>query len=342
MSSIVNNQAALLSEWWGGGLEGYDWFVFPTNAANIVFGANPVYQISDFLAFYPKFGTGVQAIVALQVSSGILGIAIDPTEAGINYVVGDQLALVQAGASGGMVEVTSIGLDGEITGIELVEGGVGYTVATAVPTTGGSGTGALINIVSLDMLGGSGYQVGDVVTVLQADASGGLAGVTAVDGTGAVTAISVQIPGTGYTPVAGLLTRGGNGSGLQIDVTQISPYNGVVPQVVLQTYITLANACLSQARWLDMWLFAMHLFVAHYATLYLVSEGDAGSTAGQIAQSGLQTGVTIAASSGDVSISVDQIAKDHLSQFGVWLTTVYGQQLAQMASSVGSGMMLIF
>jgi uncharacterized protein DUF4054 len=294
------------------------------------------------LAFYPKFGVSPQQIVILGPSNGISGVTIDPAGAGLSYQVGDQVQIVQPGASESIIAVETVGPEGQVLTVSIIEGGFGFSIADGLPTTGGSGNGLILNITAIAVLGGEDYVVGDIVNILQQGATGGTATVTAVDSNGAVQVLAVQYGGQGYSVASGLLTTGGTGAGLQVSVTQITPYSGVIPQPVLQTFITLASACLSQPRWLDMWMFGMHLFVAHYCTLYLQSEGNPGTTAGQVAQSGLQTGVTIAKSAGDVSVSKQQIVERHLEQFGSWLLTQYGQQLAQMASSVGSGMMLIY
>ena len=339
MSAIANNWSQLLAEWWGGGCENYGWAVVPTNAANIIIGSNPPYQISDFLNFYPKFGTGIQGIAGLAIAAGIASVAPggNPTS---GYIVGDQLTVAQQGAQGGMVGVAQVDSNGAILALTLAQGGAGYSVASDVPTTGGSGQGATVNILSIALLGGSGYAVNDVVGILQQDASGGTLQVAGVNGSGAVTALAVQQQGTGYSAVAGLLTVGGSGTGLQVQVTSITPYNGIIPQFVLQSYINLALACLAQPRWLAQWQFAMGLFVAHYLTLYLRSEGNYGSTAASLAASGLERGVVVSKSAGDVSWSMQQVID--AEDWGTWGETSYGAQLVSMAKVVGSGMMYIY
>lgn len=65
---------------------------------------------------------------------------------GTGYVVGDLLTVVHAGASGGTVKVTTVGGAGNITGVQIVNGGTGYVVATGQTTTGGTGTGAQVDV----------------------------------------------------------------------------------------------------------------------------------------------------------------------------------------------------
>jgi hypothetical protein len=251
---------ALLNAWWGGGLEGGGWLQASASAAaNIIFGSNPVYQISDFLAIYPKFGTEVQALV------------------------------------------------------------------TVLP-----GTAA-----------GSGYIVNDVLAVVQPDASGGTVKVIAVDGSGGIVSISILTGGTGYSVANGLTTTGGTGSGATVNVTAISSYTSLIPQPVLQLYINLASASLSQARWLDNWPMGMALFIAHYATLYLRSEGSVGTTAQQIASSGLAIGLKVSQAAGDVSQTQEYMTTGWES-WGSWNLTTYGQQLITIANIVGIGTMYVY
>jgi hypothetical protein len=67
--------------------------------------------------------------------------------------------------------------------------------------------------------GGSGYQVGDLITV-----SGGTGGVLQVTGvsTGAVTSILIVTGGSGYTVASGVATTGGSGTGFTANVTGLA------------------------------------------------------------------------------------------------------------------------
>src|SRR5580700_8433928 len=68
--------------------------------------------------------------------------------AGTNYIVGDIVTVVQGGASGGECTVATIGGGGAVTGLAVVtlNDGTGYAVASALSTTGGSGTGLEVDI----------------------------------------------------------------------------------------------------------------------------------------------------------------------------------------------------
>ncbi len=73
---------------------------------------------------------------------------LNPTSAsqGINYNVGDVLTLAGSGAT---VQVTTLGANGAVTGVAILSGGTGATIATGISTTGGSGTGAEMDVTAL-------------------------------------------------------------------------------------------------------------------------------------------------------------------------------------------------
>lgn len=70
---------------------------------------------------------------------------------GTGYVVGDIITVVQGGASGGQLTVTTIGGSGAITGLAIIAGsqGTGYAIANNLATTGGTGTGGEVDITAI-------------------------------------------------------------------------------------------------------------------------------------------------------------------------------------------------
>lgn len=66
---------------------------------------------------------------------------------GSGYVVGDTLDVGGSG-TGGQVYVTSVS-GGTVTGIALIQNGTGYSVASGVATSGGTGSGATVNVTAL-------------------------------------------------------------------------------------------------------------------------------------------------------------------------------------------------
>ena len=118
-------------------------------------------------------------------------------------------------------------------------------------------------------------------------------------------------------------------------------FTGVIPQVVIEMYIALASACLQQVRWQDSWVVGMALFIAHYCTLWLQSEGSPGTDAASIAASGLAIGVQVSQSAGGVSVGLESLNKD-FGGWGAMNLTLYGQQLETMANIVGFGCVYVY
>ena len=87
--------------------------------------------------------------IGAQDPTAIAAAAIDGASAGTGYVVGDLLSITQAGASGAVFKVTTIGANGAITGGVITAQGTKYSVATGLATTGGTGTGAEINVTAI-------------------------------------------------------------------------------------------------------------------------------------------------------------------------------------------------
>lgn len=87
---------------------------------------------------------GRQDLTAIQ--TGTIG-----SSGGTGYVVGDIVTVTQSGASFGMFTVATIGTNGVVTGITQLAGfqGTGYSVASNLPTTGGTGTGLTISITAI-------------------------------------------------------------------------------------------------------------------------------------------------------------------------------------------------
>lgn len=126
------------------------------------------------------------------------------------------------------------------------------------------------------------------------------------------------------------------------DGTVFTVYNQpFVPMYVLQLYVNLATSSLVQARWQYNWVFAMALYIAHFSTLYLQSDGDLASTPGQAASAGLAKGIATSKAAGGVSIGYSPMTGGN-EDWGAWNLTSYGQQLAGLAKCVGSGPMWVY
>ena len=81
---------------------------------------------------------------------------------------------------------------------------------------------------------------------------------------------------------------------------------------------------------------------ALYATWFTTSTTStvASPTASQVAAQGLATGILTSKSVGDVSAGYT--ALESLKEFGAWQLTRYGQQLATLAKTIGSGPMVLW
>lgn len=114
-----------------------------------------------------------------------------------------------------------------------------------------------------------------------------------------------------------------------------------VPSGMLNTFLNMANNVVSPDRWGESWRFAIGLFVAHYATLYLktIQMNPEGSTNMAAASaSGQMFGVVNSASLGDASVSYDTSAATNLTtNWGQWNLTAYGQQYASLAKMMCMG-----
>jgi hypothetical protein len=88
---------------------------------------------------------GRQDLTAIQTAIPHSGAA------GTGYVVGDQITVVQSGASFGVLEVLTISSGGVVTSLGTTVGnqGTGYSIAAGLSTTGGSGTGLEVDITAI-------------------------------------------------------------------------------------------------------------------------------------------------------------------------------------------------
>lgn len=95
--------------------------------------------------------------------------------------------------------------------IYIWEGGVGSFASATAPVAGTIATVVTNN-------GGSGYTVGDILTIT---GGGGTGGTVTVTGTtaGVITTVALLTPGSGYTAGSGRSTSGGTGSSATIDIT---------------------------------------------------------------------------------------------------------------------------
>jgi hypothetical protein len=116
----------------------------------------------------------------------------------------------------------------------------------------------------------------------------------------------------------------------------------VVPLLIAQMYLDLANASVKESRWHIYWNMAMCLFIAHFCTLYLQGTADPNSGAAAILKAGQIRGLDTSVGVGDVHVSTDySIVANGIEGWAQWKTTSYGLQLAGIGSLLGKGGMVI-
>ena len=123
--------------------------------------------------------------------------------------------------------------------------------------------------------------------------------------------------------------------------TALFPLNGTDPNPILQAFVNLANATVSQERWQDAWSLGMALFIAHYTTLYLQSLTPTGANSNAVVSSGLAKGVQVSKAVGDVSVSYQALTTGW-ELWGSWNLTTFGQQFMTMARMIGAGPMYVY
>jgi hypothetical protein len=94
----------------------------------------------------PQFGwVGRQDLTAIETLIPHSG------SAGTNYVVGDVVGITQSGGTFGKATVTTVSGGGVVTALAPLSTnqGTGYSIATALATTGGTGTGLTVDITAI-------------------------------------------------------------------------------------------------------------------------------------------------------------------------------------------------
>ena len=112
----------------------------------------------------------------------------------------------------------------------------------------------------------------------------------------------------------------------------------LVPEAILQTFITQANDSVLPSRWGSMWRLAAGLYVAHFAALYLKTYHMNSDNPSQAATAATPSGLVSSARMGDTQINYDNsVVTKGTEEWGTWNSTTYGQQLITYARSIGMG-----
>ena len=123
------------------------------------------------------------------------------------------------------------------------------------------------------------------------------------------------------------------------DFLSIYPqFTNIVPENVVDFYISMANASLSYDIYQDQWAYAMGLYVGHFLTLWLqISNGlNENSPAARVIQSSMAQGLVASKSAGSLSISYDNSSVDNdLQGWAAWKLTKFGTMFASLAKLMG-------
>ena len=115
-------------------------------------------------------------------------------------------------------------------------------------------------------------------------------------------------------------------------------FTDLLPEEVLEQFIELGQACVSEQRYGKMWKMAIGLFIAHFCSLYMQSTAEAGTPADEVLNKAEQAGIVTSESADGVSYSLDvsQVGSD-LNGWAAFKLTTFGQQFATIAKLVGKG-----
>lgn len=121
-------------------------------------------------------------------------------------------------------------------------------------------------------------------------------------------------------------------------------FRNMVPDIVANSFLELANNSLQYRRYFGQWKFCMGLFIAHFLTLYLetMSDNDTPS-ADEVISSAAVRGIVTSESVSGVSYSQDvSTITNDLDGWAQWKLTKYGVQFASIAKLMGKGGMLVW
>jgi hypothetical protein len=112
----------------------------------------------------------------------------------------------------------------------------------------------------------------------------------------------------------------------------------LVPSVILNQFISMANDAIQEERWFTKWRFAMGLYIAHYSSLYLRTYKESSPDEATAAATGDVVGTVRAATLGDASVTYDTAAITAATEkWGTFNATAFGQLLVTEARLVGMG-----
>ncbi len=172
------------------------------------------YTVGDTITITGNSGSGATATVLAITNGGVLTYSLD--NAGTSYTAGDTITLANGSNTsvGATIYIDTVNGGGAITNSHLLTAGANYIVSGGYTVTGGTGTGAVVRVLTL---------------------GNGIVGST--DGS---VSLALNLNGSGYSTGTGASTSGGTGTGLTVNITTTATnaitIQGTTPAVELGFY----------------------------------------------------------------------------------------------------------
>ena len=123
--------------------------------------------------------------------------------------------------------------------------------------------------------------------------------------------------------------------------TSTTTGEGQIPQAVFNLFKGMADGAIKYDRYFTNWKYLMCLYIAHYLTLFLQTQGGDPSSANAL-KGALPTGIASSKSVDGLSVSYDFMGvTDGMEDYGTWKLTSYGLQLITLTKTFGHGGMWI-
>lgn len=188
-------------------------------------GVDGFFKFNGAYATFDSASNASGAVGTVSFTKNGVPSGVSIASAGAGYVAGDVVVL-QGGDYQCQVRidtVTSVGGAATIS-INSLSPGSGYA-ATTYQASGGHGgtlhgyTPLTITVTGVSTSGGTGFTLGDVLTITGGGGNAQLT-VTGVSA-GVVTSVSITAPGSGYSTGSGVACTGGTGTGFTINVDAV-------------------------------------------------------------------------------------------------------------------------
>ncbi len=262
-------------------------------------------------------GTGLTVDTTVNAAGAITALAVNG--AGSGYLIGDNLQITNPNLGG--VSTLNLG---------TLSGGVGgFSSATGVATTGGSGSGLTFdttvdgngNITNIAVNApGTGYANGETITVVNANAGG-------------ASTVDTLVGGTGYANGTAIATTGGSGSGLTLNLTTS---NGVVTNAAINAAgtgyavddtITIVNANATGVRTLGS--------IATAGTGYAAGSGIATTASGS--GTGLTADITVDGNGAVTGVTINDDGSGYANAETITITNANASGVKTLGSIASGG-----